>query len=112
VQRLTDGIFRNIGPMHTGEERRCGGSAVLVIEAQRSVRVIVTEQVGAADDPAFFALHGIDLDSIRLLCVKAKNHFRAAFGQRCAEIIDCDAPGPACIDLSKLPRRPVDAPGT
>jgi microcystin degradation protein MlrC len=112
VQRLTDGIFRNIGPMHTGEERRCGGSAVLVIEPQRSVRVIVTEQVGAADDPAFFALHGIDLDSIRLLCVKAKNHFRAAFGHRCAEIIDCDAPGPACIDLSKLPRRPVDAPGT
>jgi microcystin degradation protein MlrC len=25
--------------------------------------------------------------------VKAKNHFRAAFGQRCAAIIDCDAPG-------------------
>lgn len=109
VERLTDGIFRNIGPMEAGVERRCGGSAVLIVEQQPLVRVIVTEQVVAADDPAFFALHGIDLDAVRLLCVKAKNHFRAAFAERCSEIIDCDAPGPACIDLSKLPFRHLRA---
>lgn len=69
------------------------------------VSVIVTERVVAGDDPAFYALHGVDTARLRLLCVKAKNHFRAAFAQRCAEIIDCDAPGPACLDLSKLPFR-------
>jgi microcystin degradation protein MlrC len=52
-----------------------------------------------------YALHGVDPASLRLLCVKAKNHFRAAFAQRCAAIIDCDAPGPACVDLSRLPFR-------
>ncbi len=107
VERLTDGVFRNVGPMETGVERRFGGSAVLVVDEQPTLRVIVTEQVVPADDPAFYALHGIDPASLRLLCVKAKNHFRAAFAQRCAAIIDCDAPGPACLDLSKLPFRNV-----
>lgn len=103
VERLTDGRFINTGPMHTGVERRCGHTAVLRINAHPSVRVIVTERVTAADDPAFYALHGVHLDTIRLLCVKAKNHFRAAFADLCADIIDCDAPGPACQDLSQLP---------
>jgi len=103
VERLTDGSFVNAGPMHAGVARSCGASAVLRLQDLPKVRVIVTEHVVAADDPAFYALHGIDPMQLRLLCVKAKNHFRAAFTERCAEIIDCDAPGPACLDLSKLP---------
>jgi microcystin degradation protein MlrC len=105
VERLTDGVFRNVGPMEHGVERRCGGTAVLAIAGQASLRVVVTEHVVPADDPAFYALHGIDPGALRLACVKAKNHFRAAFGQRCAAIVDCDAPGPACLDLSQLPFR-------
>jgi microcystin degradation protein MlrC len=105
VERLTDGVFRNVGPMQTGIEVRCGGSVVLVVDEQPAVRIIVTEQVVPADDPAFFTLHQVDLATLRLLCVKAKNHFRAAFAQRCSEIIDCDAPGPACVDLTQLPFR-------
>ena len=105
VERLTDGTFRNTGPMQTGVERRCGGSAVLAVADQPRVRIVVTEEVVPADDPAFFALHRVDLEATRLLCVKAKNHFRAAFAPRCAAIIDCDAPGPACLDLSQLPFR-------
>ena len=105
VQRLTDGVFRNTGPMQTGVERCCGRSAVLSIHGLPSLHVIVAERVVAGDDPAFYALHGIDLNALRLLCVKAKNHFRAAFAERCAAIIDCDAPGPACLNLSHLPFR-------
>jgi microcystin degradation protein MlrC len=110
VDRLTDGVFRNVGPMQTGVERSCGGSAVLVVDDQPSIRVIVTEQVVPADDPAFFALHGIDPAKQRLLCVKAKNHFRAAFALRCVDIIDCDAPGPASVDLTRLPFRNLRVP--
>lgn len=105
VDRITDGEFVNAGPMHAGVPRSCGLSAVLSLEDQPNIRVIVTERVAAADDPGFYALHGIDFGSLRLLCVKAKNHFRAAFAGRCARIIDCDAPGPACLDLSQLPYR-------
>ena len=57
-----------------------------------------------------FDLHGIDLARTRLLCVKAKNHFRAAFAGRCRRIVDIDAPGPAMLDLRAL-RRMAGAAG-
>jgi microcystin degradation protein MlrC len=100
VVKLTDGVFRNIGPMETGIELRCGNSAVLKCG---NISIIVTEFVAPANDPAFFHLHGIDIEQERLLCVKAKNHFRAAFDAICTEIIDIDAPGPACLDMTMLP---------
>ena len=102
VARLTRGEFRNTGPMEHGLAVSLGRTAVLRV---RDVQVIVTERVGPANDPAFFALHGIDLARTRLLCVKAKNHFRAAFRDRCVAIIDADCPGPAAADLRRLPFR-------
>ena len=105
VAQLTDGHFQNTGPMQTGVWRSGGHTVLLKIDDLPDAHVIVTERVVAGDDPAFYALHGVDLATLRLLCVKAKNHFRAAFATRCVEIIDCDAPGPACQDLSQLPFR-------
>ncbi|MFP6741068.1 MAG: M81 family metallopeptidase [Alphaproteobacteria bacterium] len=102
IERLTDGQFINRGPMQTHMAIDLGRTAVLVMDA---IRVIVTEHGWAANDPAYFDLHGIDLDATRLLCVKAKNHFCAAFEEQCRAIIDIDAPGPACIDFSQLPFR-------
>jgi microcystin degradation protein MlrC len=105
VEGLTDGVFRNTGPMATGLERRCGGSAVLVVSDQPTLRVVVTAEPVPADDPAFYALHRIDPAALRLLCVKAKNHFHAGMGRYCRAIIACDSPGPAAVNLSRLPFR-------
>ena len=69
------------------------------------IEVIVTSRCMPADDPGFYALHGINLSQTRLLCVKAKDHFRAAFEPLCTRIIDCDSPGPASADLASLPFR-------
>ena len=100
VVRLTGGRFVNSGPMQTNMPIDLGRTVVLEVEG---VRVIVTQGFWAANDPAFFDLHGIDLASTRLLCVKAKNHFRAAFAPLCEMIVDVDAPGPACLDFTRLP---------
>lgn len=104
VLRFTDGKFVNTGPMETGLAVDLGRTVLLDIDG---IQVVVTETCHAANDPGFFALHGIDLDATRLLCVKAKNHFRAAFQSRAALIVDTDAPGPAALDLSLLPYRKV-----
>ena len=101
VLLLTDGRFRNSGPMEHGSLVTLGTTALLDIDG---VRVIVTSSVGAANDPGFFTLHGIDPAQVRLLCVKAKNHFRAAFLALTAAIIDVDCPGPAAADLAALTR--------
>ena len=100
VVTLTDGVFVSDGPMQRGITVRMGRSAVL---RTGQIDVIVTERRQPVNDLAYFALHGIDVRQVRLLCVKAKNHFRAAFAPVCAAVIEVDTPGPAGIDLSKLP---------
>lgn len=102
VLRITDGRFVNTGPMERGASVSLGRSVVLDVQG---VVTILTESAGPANDPAFFALHGIELAATRLLCVKAKNHFRAAFAPLLAAIVDADCPGPAAADLASLPFR-------
>ena len=104
VERLTDGRFINEGPMERGAPVDLGPSCVLRVG---NLRIICTSLKESAVDPGFFALHGIDLSATRLLANKGKNHFRAAFKDRCVAIIECDAPGPAALDLAALPWRHV-----
>jgi microcystin degradation protein MlrC len=100
VLRLHEGRFVNTGPMQCGHTVDAGSAAVLEVSG---ISVIITSTVVPANDPAFFAHHGIRLQETRLLCVKAKNHFHAAFAPLCAGIIDVDCPGPAMAGLSQLP---------
>lgn len=102
IEKLAQGSFVNEGPMQLGVTVRVGRSAVLAVG---TIRVIVTAQRVPVNDRAYLAHHGIDLRDVRLLCVKAKNHFRAAFGPLMKEVIEVDTPGPAGIDLRAFPYR-------
>jgi microcystin degradation protein MlrC len=104
VELVTEGRFRNAGPMERGLEVNLGRTAVL---RARDLRVIVTSSCLAPNDPEYFRLHGIDLTAAGLVCAKAKNHFRAAFGEAFAAIIEVDTPGPAAANLAALPFRHV-----
>jgi microcystin degradation protein MlrC len=90
VEKLTHGRFLNEGPMEHAAPVDLGPTAVL---RAGTLRVVLTSRKEAAVDPAFFALHGINLGTVRLLANKAKNHFRAAFAARCSAIVECDCPG-------------------
>lgn len=100
VLRLTDGRFRNIGPMERGMQVDLGATALLQVGP---LKVIVTSSCQSPNDRNYFVLHGIDLDAVPLLLAKAKNHFMAAFGGLFDEVLQCDTPGPAMADVSKLP---------
>jgi microcystin degradation protein MlrC len=100
VLRLSSGRFVNDGPMQRGKALDSGPGALLDVHG---ISVIVTSALVTANDPAFFAHHGIRLSETRLLCVKAKNHFQVALAPRCAAIIEVDTPGPAMADLPQLP---------
>lgn len=99
VERVTDGRFRNSGPMETGLEVNLGRTAVLRHEA---LRIIVTSSCQSPNDAEYFRLHGIDLAEVDLVCAKAKNHFRAAFGTVFDPIVEVDTAGPASADLASL----------
>ena len=102
VMRLTEGTFVNAGPMQRGVESRMGRSAVLRVGR---IDVVVTSKRLPVNDTGYFELLGIDVRRVKYLCVKAKNHFRAAFAPLCAAIVEVDTPGPAGIDLAKMPYR-------
>lgn len=106
VLRLTDGRYVNDGPMERGLAVDQGPTAVLAVQG---IEVVVTSACQAVNDPAWFRLHGVEPERLRLLAVKAKNHFRAAFGQRFAALVDCDTAGPACLDPRGLPFRHLPA---
>jgi microcystin degradation protein MlrC len=103
VLALTEGKFRNTGPMMRGVTSNFGPTALLSLAGTPgggNVKLIVTTYSRSPHDPGLLALHGISLDEVKLLCVKAKNHFRAAFKPLLADIIDVDAPGPAALEIS------------
>lgn len=104
IVRLTDGRFVNTGPMEHGRTEATGRTAVL---RNGNITVVIAETAQSVNDPAWCALHGFDLTRIALFCTKAKNHFRAGFGELCEAIIDVDTPGPAPADLTLLPYRHV-----
>ncbi len=102
VVSIGDGVFVNTGPMERGARVEAGPMAVIEIAG---IHVVLASSVCSANDPAFFTCNGIDPATVRLLCVKAKNHFRGAFESICDTIIDVDCPGPAAADLATLPLR-------
>jgi len=102
VLRLTDGRFVNDGPMERGLAVDLGPTAVLAVDG---IEVVIASSTAPVNDRAWFRLHAIDPAGLRLLGVKAKNHFRAAFGTIFAHLIDCDSPGPCGLDLRSLPFR-------
>ncbi|MXP62250.1 M81 family peptidase [Roseomonas sp. M0104] len=96
VALLTEGRFQNRGPVLGGMAVDLGPTAVITIG---QVRVIVTTRCISPSDPGFFDLHEVDVTQPGLLCVKAKNHFRAAFAPLLPRMIDVDAPGPAALEI-------------
>ncbi|HYF58787.1 MAG TPA: M81 family metallopeptidase [Burkholderiaceae bacterium] len=108
--RFTDGRYAGTEGLLTGTDVRCGDTVLLAVDGRPNLRIVVTSRVDPGIDPGFYALHGLDLARERLLLVKGKNHFRAGVGRRCAAIVDADAPGPACLDFTRLPYRHLRLP--
>lgn len=100
VRLIEDCRFRNSGPQSHGLKVFLGKTAVVRVG---SLSIILTSMCKGASDPEFYRIHGISFPEYKLLGVKAKNHFRAAFAEVFDLIIDIDAPGPAVLDFTSLP---------
>jgi microcystin degradation protein MlrC len=100
IVRLSEGTFINKGPMQRGVESKMGRAVLLRLG---NIAVVVTSKRLPVNDLRYFELLGVDVRLVKYLCVKAKNHFRGAFAPLCAGIIEVDTPGPAAIDLTKMP---------
>jgi microcystin degradation protein MlrC len=104
VRVIEDCRFRNSGPQSYGLEVFLGKTAVV---RAGKLSIILTSVRTGASDPEFYRVHGISFPEYKLLGVKAKNHFRAAFAEVFDRIIDVDEPGPAALDFTSLPFKHV-----
>lgn len=96
VKTLTDGIFVNKAA-RAGMRVNVGKTAV--IDAA-GIEIILTEKSHAPNDPEIFRRHGIEPFDKKVLVLKSRGHFRAAYEPYSKEVIEVDAPGITSPNLS------------
>ncbi len=107
VRLLSDGRYRNRGPMHAGIVVDLGRTAVLVCDG---VEVLVTERAESPIDLNVFRSHGIEPTERRVIALKGKGHFRAAFEPIAERVVLVEGPGITGSDLTRLPFRRIRRP--
>ena len=112
VRLLSDGTYRNRGPMSTGLEVSLGRTAVLEIDG---VNVVVGSHRQQPYDLGVFRANGIVPEHQRVLVLKSTVHYRAAFEPLVGGVREVDAPGLCSPDLSSFsyerirrPKYPID----
>jgi microcystin degradation protein MlrC len=108
VKLLSDGHFKNDGPMNAGVDTDMGPTAVLRLDG---IDVIVISNRIQTIDLQVFLSQGIDPAAKSVVVVKSVQHFRAAFAPIARDIVLVDSGGICSPDFSRLKftrlRRPI-----
>ncbi|MFZ9677352.1 MAG: MlrC C-terminal domain-containing protein, partial [Quisquiliibacterium sp.] len=108
VRNITDGRFRNRGPMSRGVLMDMGPTAVL---DTGKVQILVISRQQEPNDLECFYSQGIDPTKKRYLMLKSRVHWRAGMGPIARQIVECAGEGVCTSDYSTLQfdkvRRPI-----
>ena len=113
VKCLSDGRYRNLGPMARGEAVDMGPSAVL--DTGRVQIVVISDHTEPHDLAAFSAV-GIAPQNKRFVMLKSRVHWRAGLGPLAHAVVECAGTGVCTSDYVALafkrvrrPMYPLDA---
>ncbi len=108
VRRITDGLYRNRGPMQRGVLMDMGPTVVL---DTGKVEIIVISRHQEPNDLEAFYSCGIDPHAKRYIMLKSRIHWRAGFGDLAKTVVDCAGTGVCTSDYGQLEfknvRRPI-----
>lgn len=108
VKNLSNGQYRNRGPMSKGVLMDMGPTAVL--DTGR-VEIVVISRQQEPNDLECFVSQGIDPARKRYLMLKSRVHWRAGFGDLARATVECAGVGVCTSDYSVLDfkrvRRPI-----
>jgi microcystin degradation protein MlrC len=108
VRLLSDGRFRNRGPMARGELNDMGPSAVL--DTGKVQIVVISNHVEPHDLAAFTAV-GIAPETKRFVMLKSRIHWRAGLRSLAHAVVECAGTGVCTSDYAALKfknvRRPI-----
>lgn len=89
IRTLTDGVFMHKAA-RAGLMADVGRTAVLDV---KGVEIILTEKSHAPNDPEVFRRNGMEPRDKKILVLKSRGHFRAAYEPFSKAVIEVDAPG-------------------
>ena len=108
VRLISDGRFRNIGPMGKGVMNNMGPTVVL---DTGKVEIVVISTQQEPNDFACFQSLGIDPLAKKYLMLKSRIHWRAGFRKIAKQVVDCAGVGVCTSDYGMLDfknvRRPI-----
>jgi microcystin degradation protein MlrC len=108
VKTISNGRFRNKGPMGRGVMTDMGPS--VVIDTGKVEIALISRHVEPSDLNCFYAL-GIDPMQKRFLMLKSRIHWRAGLGSVAKAVVECAGMGVCTSDYSQLSftkvRRPI-----
>jgi microcystin degradation protein MlrC len=107
VRLLSDGRYRNYGPMSTGLEVSFGRTAVLEADG---IDVVVGSHRQQPYDPEAFRSQGITPERRSVLVLKSTVHYRAGFEPLVGEVREVATPGLCSPDLSSFDYEHVPRP--
>ncbi|WP_435067923.1 M81 family metallopeptidase [Haloplanus sp. C73] len=107
VRLLSDGDYRNYGPMSTGLDVSFGRTARLDIDG---IDVLVGSHRQQPYDPEAFRSQGITPERANVLVLKSTVHYRAAFEPLVDEVCEVATPGLCTPDLSAFAYEHVPRP--
>jgi microcystin degradation protein MlrC len=107
VRLLSDGRFRNRGPMARGELNDMGPSAVL--DTGKVQIVVISNHVEPHDLAAFTAV-GIAPETKRFVMLKSRIHWRAGLRSLAHAVVECAGTGVCTSDYAALKFRNVRRP--
>lgn len=89
VRTITDGRFIHKA-MAVGVPADVGRTAVIDVNG---IEIILTERSHAPNDPEIYRRNGIEPTDKKILVLKSRGHFRAAYEPFSKQVIEVDAPG-------------------
>jgi microcystin degradation protein MlrC len=107
VKTISDGRFRNKGPMQRGVLTDMGPSVVL--DTGRVEIALISRHVEPSDLNCFLAL-GIDPLQKRYVMLKSRVHWRAGLGKLARAVVECAGHGVCTSDYAQLTFRHVRRP--
>jgi microcystin degradation protein MlrC len=107
IKTISDGRYKNRGPMARGVQMEMGPSVVLDIGAAEIV--LISRHVEPSDLNCLLSL-GIDPMQKRYVMLKSRIHWRAGLGKLAKAVVDCAGVGVCTSDYGQLDFKKVRRP--
>jgi microcystin degradation protein MlrC len=110
VRTITDGFFRNTGPMGTGLATNMGTTVVLEIGGREGIEVVCSMHRHPPNDQGALRSVGIDPERRQVVVIKSSVHYRAHYTPIVREIIEVDAPGLSAANWNRFAFKRIPRP--